>query len=86
MGSPGFAACLCHLAGTKSGGAEAEANRGLLQIVDTVLLQCYLETSELLVASLLRLRDNACNVPVSEKLLRRSLALPSSLSSVTETG
>uniref|UniRef100_A0A914X4H1 CNH domain-containing protein n=1 Tax=Plectus sambesii TaxID=2011161 RepID=A0A914X4H1_9BILA len=51
-------------------GEQLQQNRNLLQIVDTTLLRCYVETNDMLVASLLRLPDNSCNVPATEKILR----------------
>ncbi|KAL3984658.1 Vacuolar sorting protein 39 domain 1 family protein [Acanthocheilonema viteae] len=44
-------------------------HENVLQVVDTTLLKCYLQTNESLVALLLRLPDNMCIVADSEKVL-----------------
>lgn len=49
-------------------GSKAE----LRQIVDTTLLKCYLKTNDALVASLLRLPDNQCNLEAAEQALKNS--------------
>lgn len=46
--------------------------RDSLELVDTALLKCYMRTKSSLATSLLRLRDNACNLDESERVLRRS--------------
>lgn len=43
----------------------------LWQIVDTTLVKCYLQTSDALVASLLRLPDNQCHLEETEKALNK---------------
>ena len=43
-----------------------------LQIVDTTLLKCYLQTNDALVAPLLRLRDNCCHPQEAERVLKKS--------------
>uniref|UniRef100_A0A1I8EUR0 CNH domain-containing protein n=1 Tax=Wuchereria bancrofti TaxID=6293 RepID=A0A1I8EUR0_WUCBA len=44
-------------------------HENVLQVVDTTLLKCYLQSNESLVALLLRLPDNMCIVADSEKVL-----------------
>jgi len=41
----------------------------LLQIVDTSLLKCYLQTNEAMIAPLLRLKDNHCHIEECERVL-----------------
>ena len=41
----------------------------LLQIIDTSLLKCYLQTNENMIAPLLRLQDNNCHVEECERVL-----------------
>ena len=43
-----------------------------LQILDTTLLKCYLQTNDALVAPLLRLRDNCCHPQEAERVLKKS--------------
>ena len=43
-----------------------------LQIIDTTLLKCYLQTNDALVAPLLRLRDNCCHPQEAERVLKKS--------------
>ncbi|XP_062126345.1 vam6/Vps39-like protein [Drosophila sulfurigaster albostrigata] len=45
------------------------SNKSLLEIIDTTLLKCYLQTNDALVAPLLRL--NQCHLEESEKMLKR---------------
>uniref|UniRef100_A0A0R3RRQ7 CNH domain-containing protein n=1 Tax=Elaeophora elaphi TaxID=1147741 RepID=A0A0R3RRQ7_9BILA len=47
-----------------------KSHENVLQVVDTTLLKCYLQTNESLVVLLLRLPDNMCIVADSEKVLR----------------
>jgi len=42
------------------------------QILDTTLLKCYLQTNDAMVAPLLRLSDNCCNMEETEKVLKKS--------------
>uniref|UniRef100_A0A915IVF3 CNH domain-containing protein n=1 Tax=Romanomermis culicivorax TaxID=13658 RepID=A0A915IVF3_ROMCU len=51
---------------------SATQQKNLLQIVDTTLLKCYLQTNDMLVASLLRLPDNRCDVAECENILLKS--------------
>jgi len=44
----------------------------LLQVIDTTLLKCYLQTNDALVASLLRLKDNNCHLVEAERVLRKA--------------
>lgn len=53
------------------GNATIESNKQLLQIIDTTLLKCYLQTNDALVAALLRLPDNHCHVEECERALKR---------------
>ncbi|ODM93368.1 Vam6/Vps39-like protein [Orchesella cincta] len=53
------------------GGHTLKSKRELLQIIDTTLLKCYLQTNESLVASLLRLKDNHCHVEETERALKK---------------
>ncbi|MCP9262751.1 Vam6/Vps39-like protein [Dirofilaria immitis] len=46
-----------------------KSHENVLQVVDTTLLKCYIQTNESLVALLLRLPDNMCIVADSEKVL-----------------
>ena len=41
----------------------------LLQIVDTSLLKCYMQTNENMIAPLLRLKDNHCHIEECERVL-----------------
>ena len=43
-----------------------------LQIIDTTLLKCYLQTNDALVASLLRLKDNHCHLEEAERVLKKA--------------
>nr|CAG4643717.1 EOG090X0131 [Lepidurus arcticus] len=52
------------------GNAIVKSKRQLLQIVDTTLLKCYLQTNDALVASLLRLKDNHCHLEESRQALQ----------------
>jgi len=44
----------------------------LLQVIDTTLLKCYLQTNDALVASLLRLKDNNCHLVEAERVLKKA--------------
>lgn len=48
---------------------EIKNHANILQVVDTTLLKCYLQTNEILVASLMRLPDNKCILADSEAIL-----------------
>nr|CAG4651586.1 EOG090X0131 [Triops cancriformis] len=52
------------------GNTLVKSKRQLLQIVDTTLLKCYLQTNDALVASLLRLKDNHCHLEESRQALQ----------------
>ncbi|XP_014671052.1 PREDICTED: vam6/Vps39-like protein [Priapulus caudatus] len=47
------------------------SQRQQLQIIDTTLLKCYLQTNDALIAPLLRLRDNHCHLDESERVLKK---------------
>jgi len=47
----------------------------ILEIIDTTLLKCYLETNDALVASLLRLETNCVNIPEAERVLKKTQRL-----------
>lgn len=48
---------------------DTKSSTSLLEIIDTTLLKCYLQTNDALVAPLLRL--NQCHLEESEKMLKR---------------
>ncbi|VDM98242.1 unnamed protein product [Thelazia callipaeda] len=48
---------------------QLRSHENVLQVVDTTLLKCYLQTNESLVPLLLRLPDNMCILADSEKVL-----------------
>uniref|UniRef100_A0A8C4R8C4 VPS39 subunit of HOPS complex n=1 Tax=Eptatretus burgeri TaxID=7764 RepID=A0A8C4R8C4_EPTBU len=48
------------------------SRKKLLQIIDTTLLKCYLQTNVALIAPLLRLENNHCHLEESERVLRRA--------------
>lgn len=52
--------------------SELKQNELILELADTVLLKCYLNTRSSLVASLLRLPDNNCNVDEAAKDLHNA--------------
>lgn len=62
---------LSSMTSIKEGSKTVRSKRQLLQIVDTTLLKCYLQTNDALVASLLRWKDNHCHVDESERALRK---------------
>ena len=49
-----------------------KSKRQALQIIDTTLLKCYLQTNDALVAPLLRLKDNYCHLEEAERFLKKS--------------
>jgi len=49
-----------------------KSKRQALQIIDTTLLKCYLQTNDALVAPLLRLKDNNCHLEEAERFLKKS--------------
>ena len=49
-----------------------KSKRQALQIIDTTLLKCYLQTNDALVAPLLRLKDNNCHLEEAERVLKKS--------------
>ncbi|XP_078466273.1 vam6/Vps39-like protein [Lampetra fluviatilis] len=49
-----------------------KSRKKLLQIIDTTLLKCYLQTNVALVAPLLRLENNNCHVEESERVLKKA--------------
>jgi len=49
-----------------------KAKKQAMQIIDTTLLKCYLQTNDALVASLLRLKDNNCHREETERALKRA--------------
>uniref|UniRef100_A0A1I8A7S7 CNH domain-containing protein n=1 Tax=Steinernema glaseri TaxID=37863 RepID=A0A1I8A7S7_9BILA len=54
-----------------------EHHTSTLQIIDTTLLKCYVNMAQrVLIASLLRLRDNSCLVPESVEVLERAQMYP----------
>ncbi|KAF0310166.1 Vam6/Vps39-like protein [Amphibalanus amphitrite] len=53
------------------GSGTVRSRPQLLQIVDTTLLKCYLQTNSALVASLLRLKDNHCHLEETEHALKK---------------
>lgn len=59
------------LTGIVQGSKTIKNKRQLLQIIDTTLLKCYLQTNVVLVSSLLRLPDNNCHVDESERALKK---------------
>lgn len=48
-----------------------KSKKKLLQIIDTTLLKCYLQTNVALVAPLLRLENNHCHIEESEHVLKK---------------
>ncbi|XP_054708106.1 vam6/Vps39-like protein [Uloborus diversus] len=52
------------------GKTKIRSKKQLLQIIDTTLLKCYLQTNDALVASLLRVKDNYCHIDESERALK----------------
>ena len=46
-----------------------QSRKMLLQIIDTSLLKCYMQTNENMIAPLLRLKDNNCHVEECERVL-----------------
>lgn len=53
------------------GTATIKSRKQLLQIIDTTLLKCYIQTNDALVASLVRLPDNNCHIEESERALKK---------------
>ncbi|XP_027725735.1 vam6/Vps39-like protein isoform X2 [Vombatus ursinus] len=49
-----------------------KSKKKLLQIIDTTLLKCYLQTNMALVAPLLRLENNHCHIEESEHVLKKA--------------
>ncbi|XP_074091279.1 vam6/Vps39-like protein isoform X2 [Macrotis lagotis] len=49
-----------------------KSKKKLLQIIDTTLLKCYLQTNVALVAPLLRLENNHCHIEESEHVLKKA--------------
>ncbi|GAB6031743.1 Vam6/Vps39-like protein [Chamberlinius hualienensis] len=62
-----------HAASIVEGNTVIQSNKQLLQIIDTTLLKCYLQTNDALVASLLRLPDNHCHIEEAERALQKNL-------------
>lgn len=54
----------------EAGKTKIRSKKQLLQIIDTTLLKCYLQTNDALVASLLRVKDNYCHIDESERALK----------------
>ncbi|GIY79149.1 hypothetical protein CDAR_216581 [Caerostris darwini] len=54
----------------EAGKTKFRSKKQLLQIIDTTLLKCYLQTNDALVASLLRVKDNYCHIDESERALK----------------
>ncbi|XP_042910118.1 vam6/Vps39-like protein isoform X1 [Parasteatoda tepidariorum] len=52
------------------GKTKFRSKKQLLQIIDTTLLKCYLQTNDGLVASLLRMKENYCHIDESERALK----------------
>ncbi|XP_037087090.1 vam6/Vps39-like protein [Pollicipes pollicipes] len=61
---------VCNMAIVEGSGTVRSRSQ-LLQIVDTTLLKCYLQTNSALVASLLRLKDNHCHLEETEHALKK---------------
>jgi len=59
-----------HTTAIVEGSTTITSKRQLLQIIDTTLLKCYLQTNDALVAPLLRLKDNHCHVEESVRVLK----------------
>lgn len=59
------------LTGIVQGSKTVKSKKQLLQIIDTTMLKCYLETNVALVASLLRLPDNFCHLEECERALKK---------------
>ncbi|KAG8183005.1 hypothetical protein JTE90_017093 [Oedothorax gibbosus] len=55
----------------ESSKTKVRSKKQLLQIIDTTLLKCYLQTNDALVASLLRVKDNYCHIDESERALKQ---------------
>ncbi|GFR11295.1 hypothetical protein TNCT_648011 [Trichonephila clavata] len=55
----------------EAGKTKIRSKKQLLQIIDTTLLKCYLQTNDALVASLLRVKDNYCHIDESERALKQ---------------
>jgi len=49
-----------------------DTKKKALEIIDTTLLKCYLQTNDALVAPLLRLKDNRCHLGEAERCLKKS--------------
>ena len=47
----------------------------ILEIIDTTLLKCYLETNDALVAPHLRMEKNCVNIPEAERVLKKTQRL-----------
>ncbi|XP_067131793.1 vam6/Vps39-like protein [Centruroides vittatus] len=62
---------LSSLTSIKEGIKTISSKKQLLEIIDTSLLKCYLQTNDALVSSLLRVQDNHCNVEESEEALKK---------------
>ncbi|XP_075549963.1 vacuolar protein sorting 39 [Dermacentor variabilis] len=59
------------LTGIVQGSKTVKSKKQLLQIIDTTMLKCYLETNVALVASLLRLPDNFYHLDECERALKK---------------
>jgi len=58
--------------GTNATPTSDQPRKMLLQIIDTSLLKCYMQTNENMIAPLLRLKDNHCHVEECERVLAKA--------------